>query len=256
MTLPEFANVFATLAVQLRQTDADEVTIRSYFEVLKDCELGFVRLAAERFARTAEWFPKTSEWRAATIAIAIEQRDSQREQLRRLPAPVCETCGDTGWAPTTYLRPLSEDAKARLRAERRVGLIMAAKAEPGPREVDVALLLACVPRDTELVTRAAALAALPDDAFEARLNERHPEQGVGPCACRAQWHAELASGTPTPRPAIAASPTPPLPRPLLRFGASRGPLAPLADRCADAIAAGTLDTDARIMSGDDDKVNP
>lgn len=98
MNLPDFAQVFAKLAIQLRQTDADEATIRGYFESMKDLEIELVAMAAERLARKAEWFPKTSEWRDATVKIEQERTEAQRAVLRNLPEPLCSDCFDTGWA--------------------------------------------------------------------------------------------------------------------------------------------------------------
>jgi hypothetical protein len=74
VTLPAFAEIFALLAVQLRQTDADEALIRGHHEGLQDLEPELLKAAAARLARTAEWFPKTSEWRAAAEAIRRERR--------------------------------------------------------------------------------------------------------------------------------------------------------------------------------------
>lgn len=96
MTLREFSNVLTTLATQLR-ADVDEVTLRAYHEALKDLELAFIAMAAERFAKTSAWFPKTSEWRAMTARIEAERLDAQRALLRRLPMPLCDQCGDSGW---------------------------------------------------------------------------------------------------------------------------------------------------------------
>jgi hypothetical protein len=97
MTLREFANIFAQLAIQLRQTDADEATIRGYFEALKDLELEFLVMAAERLAKESDWFPKTSEWRAMAAKVEAERLDAQRTLLRKLQSPACGGCSDTGW---------------------------------------------------------------------------------------------------------------------------------------------------------------
>lgn len=98
MTLSEFSEVFALLAKQLRQTDADEADIRAYYTALRDLELEFLQMAAKRLAAVGEWFPKTSEWRKAARDIERERTDALRAQLRRLPAPMCVACDDTGWA--------------------------------------------------------------------------------------------------------------------------------------------------------------
>lgn len=97
MTLREFSEVFAPLAIQLRATDADEATIRGYYRAMSDLELEFVAMAAERLAKTAEWFPKTSEWRSACAAVVRERIEQQRALLRDLPEPLCAACRDTGW---------------------------------------------------------------------------------------------------------------------------------------------------------------
>jgi hypothetical protein len=97
VTLSEFADMFALLAVQLRQTDADEAVIRGYYDGLHDVESELLKAAAERLSRTAEWFPRTSEWRAAAEAIRGERINAQREHLRKAPRPLCDLCEDTGW---------------------------------------------------------------------------------------------------------------------------------------------------------------
>ena len=97
MTLQEFGNVFGALAVQLHKTDVDAPTIRLYFEALKDVELEFVTMAAQRLAGTAEWFPKTSEWRETARRIEAERTTELRERLRKRAEPLCLACGDTGW---------------------------------------------------------------------------------------------------------------------------------------------------------------
>lgn len=97
MTLAEFSKVFALLAVQLRATDADEATIRGYFRTLKDLEVEFLAMAAERLARSAEWFPKTSEWRAAARQVERDRYDELRARMRKLEKPLCAACDDTGW---------------------------------------------------------------------------------------------------------------------------------------------------------------
>lgn len=106
MTKPEFSMIFAVLAVQLRQTDADEVTIRSYFKALQDLDVELVEMAAQRMghqggsddADSRHWFPKTSEWRALVLKIDRERTDDLRALLKKLPAPLCLSCDDTGWA--------------------------------------------------------------------------------------------------------------------------------------------------------------
>lgn len=109
MTLQEFSEIFALLAVQLRATDADEATIRGYFRALEDIEPEFIAEAAQRMAKRGgaldanapHWFPKTSEWRAQAAEV---ERDRHHEHFlllqRRMKAglpPLCLECSDTGW---------------------------------------------------------------------------------------------------------------------------------------------------------------
>jgi hypothetical protein len=99
VTFDQFSKIFGPLAVQLRATDADETTVRAYHRSLQDLEPEFVAMAAERLARTADWFPKTSEWRETADTIERERRDQQQAILRKLVDPLCADCRDTGWAP-------------------------------------------------------------------------------------------------------------------------------------------------------------
>lgn len=102
MTLPEFAEIFAPLALQLGATDADEATIRAYFEALKDVPIELIALAATRLAtqgteRGARWFPRTCDWRVLCGRIESERRGELEKILKRLPAPLCDICSDSGW---------------------------------------------------------------------------------------------------------------------------------------------------------------
>lgn len=104
MTFEQFAPVFATLAIQLRAQDVDAGTARGYFIVLKDLEPEFVALASDRLAKGAAlndhgqaWFPKAPEWRALARKIELERTDELRARLRKLQAPLCSLCEDTGW---------------------------------------------------------------------------------------------------------------------------------------------------------------
>lgn len=105
MTLGQFSEVFALLAVQLRATDVDEATIRGYYAALKDLDLELVAMAAQRMGQQGgavegdnrHWFPKTSEWRVLTGKIEGERTEALRAVLRKLPLPLCRACEDTGW---------------------------------------------------------------------------------------------------------------------------------------------------------------
>lgn len=93
---PIFLQAVARLAVSLREKDPDVVLLRVYFDALRDCEIEFVVAAADRLAN-AKWFPKVGEWRAMASRIEAERREAHRAILRRLPAPLCDACSDTGW---------------------------------------------------------------------------------------------------------------------------------------------------------------
>ena len=97
MTLAEFSQIYAVLAMQLNDTNADEAKIRGYYRAMSDLEVEFVALAAERLAHTAEWFPKTSEWRAAARRVERDRDDELRARLKKLQSPLCRACEDTGW---------------------------------------------------------------------------------------------------------------------------------------------------------------
>jgi hypothetical protein len=103
VTRTEFGAVFARLAVALRCTDADELTIRIYHDALSDLEPELLGWAAERLSRQvdadgAAWFPKTAEWRQMAGQIERERTDALIATLRRRPTPLCEACRDTGFA--------------------------------------------------------------------------------------------------------------------------------------------------------------
>jgi hypothetical protein len=110
MTLPEFSNIFAVLAVQLQYTQADAVAIRAYYKTLADLEIEFVQAAADRMAQqggvqiikpgeSPYWFPKAPEWRALAQKIERERQETLRAQLRHRAEPLCLVCDDTGWQP-------------------------------------------------------------------------------------------------------------------------------------------------------------
>lgn len=104
MTLQDFSGIFGLLAVQLRFVDADEVTIRGYYQALKDLDLELIAMAAQRFGKGATlndkgeaWFPKAPEWRALAGKIEGERSEALKAVLRKLPQPLCVACQDTGW---------------------------------------------------------------------------------------------------------------------------------------------------------------
>lgn len=108
MTLQQFSEIFALLAVQLRFTDADEATIRAYYKALAKLEPELVALAAHRFAQGASvdeqghaWFPKAPEWIAMAAKVEQDRRAELAGILRkrlRAGAFLCLECEDTGWS--------------------------------------------------------------------------------------------------------------------------------------------------------------
>jgi hypothetical protein len=116
MTLAEFADVFAVLAVQLRDRDADRVTIEAYYEAMKDLEVEFVRWAAERFASKGDgWFPKAPDWRAAAMKVEADRTEEVKARLRKRAEPLCLACGDTGWERDAKLDAVKRCACASIR---------------------------------------------------------------------------------------------------------------------------------------------
>lgn len=100
MTTREFGVVFAKLAMQLRATDVDEATIRSYFEALSDLPLEAVRMAQEAFSREPgrKWLPTSAEWRERALGASQAQLRKALPSGRTEPWRVeCESCEDTGW---------------------------------------------------------------------------------------------------------------------------------------------------------------
>ena len=95
MTLEEFAPVFLRLSNQLGK-DADESTIRDYFDVLADLGYDTVFDAAAHLAKTSKWFPKTSEWRDAALTIEQQKRRHDLTGGREWKIE-CERCDDSGW---------------------------------------------------------------------------------------------------------------------------------------------------------------
>lgn len=108
MTLQQFSEIFALLAVQLRFMDADEATIRGYYKALADVDAELVAMAAHRFALGASineqgeaWFPKAPEWRALAVKIRNERRAELESIIRRRRTAgqmLCLACEDTGWS--------------------------------------------------------------------------------------------------------------------------------------------------------------
>ena len=100
MTIEQFTNIYAVLALQLQASDTDTPSIRAYYRVLKDFEPALLQLAAEQLAATSTWFPKSSEWLKTALVIKQERRTKQQhaiQQLHRQGIELCEQCSDTGW---------------------------------------------------------------------------------------------------------------------------------------------------------------
>lgn len=102
MTYEELVPMFTVLASQTHFTDADEPTAKAYHAGLNDLEPEFVAEAARRLGRLVNengqsWFPKLGEWRQLAIQVEREWIDRQKQMLRKLPAPLCPACADTGW---------------------------------------------------------------------------------------------------------------------------------------------------------------
>lgn len=91
-----FAQIFARLAIAVREKAPDALVLNVYYDGLRDCEIELVAAAADRLAR-ANWFPRLGEWRHAVEAIERERVEAQQAMLRGLPMPLCEACSDTGW---------------------------------------------------------------------------------------------------------------------------------------------------------------
>jgi hypothetical protein len=109
MSEREFGVVMAKLAMQLRWTDADVGTIKSYYEVLGDLSYDAVRSSAEQFARApGRKFPPTSaEWFEAARALQVDQNRKQLALPEGRTEPwrdECDSCEDTGW-----VRPIACD---------------------------------------------------------------------------------------------------------------------------------------------------
>lgn len=93
-----FSEATAVLAVALREKhQPDMLLLRTYFAALQDLPIEYVLAAADHLMRFAVFFPRPSEWRAAAVLLGQERLTAQANFLRSLPAPLCETCSDTGW---------------------------------------------------------------------------------------------------------------------------------------------------------------
>jgi hypothetical protein len=100
MTVRDFGSVFAKLAMQYRERDADEATIRAYYEALSKYPLEAVRMAAERLSTEPgrKWLPTTGEWSEAILAAQAAIAKATLTHVRREPWKVeCLACDDTGW---------------------------------------------------------------------------------------------------------------------------------------------------------------
>jgi hypothetical protein len=152
MTLREFAGVFAVLSVQLT-FEADEPTIRGYYESMKDLELEFVRWAAEGFGRVGDgWFPKAPVWRTAALKVEADRTEELKALLRKRTKPLCLACGDTTWARDETTNAVKRCDCAKLRRLEILGRRpMPALTNGSERTVQV---------DAEAVARALAIASV------------------------------------------------------------------------------------------------
>ena len=113
MTWDQFAELFASLALQLQKSDADEAMARAYFTALKGLEPELVTMAAQRMGQrggalngnSPHWFPKSSEWKALALKIEGERGAEVARRIREYHqlahAPLCLACEDTGWIAST-----------------------------------------------------------------------------------------------------------------------------------------------------------
>ena len=152
MTLHQFAEMFSLLAVQLRQMDADEATIRGYYEALKDIEPEYLAMAAKDLARSAEWFPKTSEWRLAAAKVKHQRKEHQAALLRDLAEPLCLACSDTGWALDQQERAYRCDCQE-LRKMELLGRRPWPKLLPASREASAEIETAALMRQVRAAVR-------------------------------------------------------------------------------------------------------
>src|SRR5262249_55530423 len=101
MNLQQFTDLYVRLAIVLRG-DADAPAISAYYALLKDVPLVFLTMAAERIAKSSEWFPKPVQWGEMAECIERERQDDQRRLLRAIaPRRLCAECDDTGWITHT-----------------------------------------------------------------------------------------------------------------------------------------------------------
>jgi len=116
-----FVQAISRLVVALREPEPDGVLLRTYFAALHDVEIEFLLAAADRLIGHAQWFPKTSEWRAEAARVEKERVEAQRELLRKLPAPLCLECLDSGWredasAPVKVLKAFQRNREGTVEA--------------------------------------------------------------------------------------------------------------------------------------------
>lgn len=154
--------MFSMLAVQLRATDADEATIRAYYETLKDIEPEYLGMAAKELARASEWFPKTSEWRQAAAKVKHQRKEHQAALLRDLAEPLCLACSDTGWALDTERRAYRCECQELRRLER-LGRRPWPKLLPASREANADIETAALMRQVRARVRKMPTVKLPDE---------------------------------------------------------------------------------------------
>lgn len=136
-----FAKAMARLCIALREHEPDAVQLRTYFDALKGVEVEFVVMAADRLLSSAAYFPRAGEWHAMALTVRRERIEAQREYLRKLPQPLCDACGDTGWRrhvsdqANGVVRCVCQDERrAELLGHREVPLLPASTAPADPTQ--------------------------------------------------------------------------------------------------------------------------
>lgn len=94
----EFGEIFAVLAIQLRWQDADEGSMQSYFDALKDISDALLKRSAHQLANEPgrRFFPTTGEWREAALRLEADDRRRVMSGVRDWKIE-CTACDDSGW---------------------------------------------------------------------------------------------------------------------------------------------------------------